>query len=396
MKKAALKKAVPKKAVPVIVALFLVGSWVFWPPHGLTHVTTTNTVIFEREIVRILDAHCVACHVGGGLASPLVTFEETWLSRDPIRAAILARHMPPWAAVPGYGEFANDNGLTLRETQFVISWVEGLGPRNAGEVFLNVRDADEAPEAPKASADFDRWELGEPSLIRTLEARVVEPEQEERVERIVLDLELTSERRVRGIEFKPGDRSVVRGATFFVDGTGQWLGSWTPWHGFVALPGGVTYSLAAGARVLAEIYYGTSDERVVDEGRLGLFFSDEPATALSIPSDLVLEVRGEVLAGATMQRFRSEMPIDDGTRLLSLLPQLDPGIQSLEVSLRRPDGGTEILLFAKDIRLDWPTSYVFREPVVVPPGSLLRATAYFENTSDRPQPGGFSLTVSRY
>ena len=385
-----------KKAVPVIVALFVVGSWVFWPPHGLTHVTTTNTVVFEREIVRILDAHCVACHVGGGLASPLVTYEETWLSRDPIRAAVLARHMPPWAAVPGYGEFANDNGLTLREMQFVISWVEGLGPQNAGEVFLNVRDPDETPEALKASADFDRWELGEPSLIRTLEARVVEPEQEERVERIVLDLELTSERRVRGIEFKPGDRRVVRGATFFVDGTGQWLGSWTPWHGFVALPGGVSYSLAAGARVLAEIYYGTSDERVVDEGRLGLFFSDEPVTALSIPSDLVLEVRGEVPAGATMQRLRSELPIDDGTRLLSLLPQLDPGIQSLEVSLRRPDGGTEILLFAKDIRLDWPTPYIFREPVVVPAGSLLRATAYFENASDRPQPGGFSLTVSRY
>ena len=385
-----------KKAVPVIVALFVVGSWVFWPPHGLTHVTTTNTVLFEREIVRILDVHCVACHVGRGLAAPLVTYEETWLSRDPIRAAILARHMPPWAAVPGYGEFANDNGLTLRETQFVISWVEGLGPRNAGEVFLNVRDPDEAPEAPEASADFDRWELGEPSLIRTLEARVVEPEQEERVERIVIDLELTSERRVRGIEFKPGDRRIVRGATFFVDGTGQWLGSWTPWHGFVALPGGVTYSLGPGTRVLAEIHYGTSDERVVDEGRLGLFFSDEPATALSMSPDLVLEVRGEVPAGATMQRFRSETPIDDGTRILSLLPQLDPGIQSLEVSLRRPDGGTEILLFAKDIRLDWPTPYIFREPVVVPPGSLLRATAYFENASDRPQPGGFSLTVSRY
>ena len=80
------------------------------------------------------------------------------------------------------------------------------------------------PEAPEASPDFDRWELGEPSLIRTLEARVVEPEQEERVERIVLDLELTSERRVRGIEFKPGDRRVVRGATFFVDGTGPMAG----------------------------------------------------------------------------------------------------------------------------------------------------------------------------
>ena len=384
------------KPVPAIVILSVVAGWFFWPSHGQTHVTTTNTVLFDREIVRILDAHCVACHVAEGLASPLVAFEETWLSRDLIRAAVLARHVPPWAAVPGYGEFANDNRLTLRETQFVISWVEGLGPRNAGEVFLNVRDADRAPGAPEAGADVDQWELGVPSLIRALEARVVEPAQEERVERIVLDLGLPSERRVRGIEFRPGDRRVVRGANFFVDGTGQWLGSWTPWHAFMALPEGVTYALAAGARVLAEIYYGTSDERVVDQGRLGLFFSDEPATSPSVSSDLVLEARGEVRAGATLQRFRSETPIVEETRFLSLLPRLDPGIQSLEVSVRRPDGGTEILLFAKDIRLEWPTPYIFREPVVVPRGSVLRATAYYANASDGPQPGGFSLTVSRY
>jgi hypothetical protein len=194
------------------------------------------------------------------------------------------------------------------------------------------------------------------------------------------------------------DESLARycGATFILDGTGQWLGSRTPWHEFVALPGGVTYSLAAGARVLAEIYYGTSDERVADAGRLGLFFSDEPATAPTVSADLVLEASGEVPAGASMQRFRSEARIAEGTRLLSLLPRLDPGIQSLEVSLRRPDGGTEILLFAKDIRLEWPTPYIFREPVVVPRGLLLRGTAYFENTSNGPQPGGFSLTVSRY
>ena len=53
-----------------------------------------------------------------------------------MRTEVLRRHMPPWAAVPGYGEFANDNGLTLREAQFLVSWVEGLGPRNAGSTFL--------------------------------------------------------------------------------------------------------------------------------------------------------------------------------------------------------------------------------------------------------------------
>ena len=390
-----------QKAVSVTIALAVFAWWMLLPSRGLTHVTTTNTVLFDREIARILDAHCVACHASEGPASSLVTYEETWLNRDSILAAVLARHMPPWAAVPGYGDFANDNGLTLREIQFVTSWVEGLGPRNQGEVFLNVREAVIADaagnsEATETDAGGGDWELSVPDLIRPLEVRVVEPGDEARVERVPVDLELASEQTIRAIEFIPGDRRVVRAANFFLEETGQWLGSWTPWHTHAALPQGVAYDLAVGTRVLAEIYYGTSDERVVDQGRLGLFFFDEAATPLSTASDLVLEAKGDIRAPAAMQRFGAETPMSEETRVVSLLPQFEPGIQSLEVSVRHPDGGTEILLFTKDIPLDWPTPYIFWEPVILPRGSVLRATAYYQNASDTPQPGGFTLMVNHY
>ena len=85
-----------------------------------------------------------------------------------------------------------------------------------------------------------------------------------------------------------------------------------------------------------------------------------------------------------MEPFRSETRIDGETRALSLLPRFNLAIQSIEMSVQRPDGGTEILFFANDIPLEWPTPYIFGEPVLLPRGSLLRATAYFENTSDTP------------
>ncbi len=386
-----------KKAVLGLVVVAVLTGWMFWPRQGLTHVTSTNTVLFEREIVRILEEHCIACHASEGPALRLVTYEETWLNRKPILDAVLARHMPPWAAVPGFGDFTNDNGLTLRETQFIISWVEGLGPRNAGEVFLNVGDRSEVLGAVEASVDLEQWGLGEPSLIRTLDAKVIDAQEGEHVERILIDLGLTSERQVRGIEFQPGDRRVVRAATFFLEETNKWLGSWTPWHGFTALPEGVAYNLAPGARVIAEISYGTSEERVVDEGRLGLFFHDEPAgSAITSSDDLVLEARGEVAPFTRWERFGAETQIDEDTHLLALLPQLDPGIQSIEVSVRHPDGGTRILLFAKDIPLEWPTPYILRDPVLVPQGSRLLATAYAENHSETAQLSGFTLRLSRY
>ena len=81
---------------------------------AFSHETLTTTVLFDREIVRILDKHCVMCHMEKGPSFPLETYEQTWLQKRPIRADVIARHMPPWAAVPGYGQFANDNGLTLQ------------------------------------------------------------------------------------------------------------------------------------------------------------------------------------------------------------------------------------------------------------------------------------------
>ena len=385
-----------KRAVALPIAMLVMAGWMTWPDRAQTHVTTTNTVLFDREVVNVIETHCAGCHAPGSLARSLVTYEETWLARESVLAEVLARHMPPWAAVPGYGEFANDNSLTLRETQFLISWVEGLGPRNAGAVFLNVRDAGDVPAAIQARADFDNWALGEPDRRVALEETVIEPGQGERIERRVVDLGLTSESWVRGLEFKPGDRRVVRAAAFSVEATGQWLGNWTPWHGYLDLPDGVAYRLPPGSRVTAEIHYRPSTEQVSDQGVLGLFFAEDASEGANVPSDLVLEVRGEVAVGREATRFSTEAAIDADSRVLSLWPRFEPGIQSLEVAVRKPDGGTEILLFARDIPFNWPTPYILAEPVLVEAGSELRATAYYSNETGTARPGGVRLTVSYY
>src|SRR5262245_51974677 len=258
----------------LVVASLAIG-WTLMPREALSHGAVTTTVLFDREIVRILNTRCVACHIDGGVAFPLSTYEETWLRGRLIRTEILRRHMPPWPAVPGYGEFVNDNGLTLRETQFLVAWVEGLGPRNAGTVFLNVNDPNAARrEEVRATAHVGHWQLGEPDLVRTLEATTVAAKQGETVRRIVIDPGVTSERRVRAVEYLPGDRRVVRAAVFSVQQTGQWLGSWTPWYGGTKLPNGVATRLAAGARIVANVYYRSTTEPVVDRGSIGLFFGE--------------------------------------------------------------------------------------------------------------------------
>ena len=386
------------KAVAAFIAahIVLAACWVY-PRVVLPHAATTNTVLFDREIVRILNEHCVMCHVEGGPSFSLATYEETWLTRNASYAQILARHMPPWAAVPGYGEFANANTLTLREQRFIVSWVEGLGPRNTGTVFLNVLDPDAAlREEIAARIDFDAWELGEPDrkvlLPATVPATITASESPTRVQRTVLDPGLTSASWLSALEYQPESRSAIRAVVFTLADTGQWLATWTPWHGFRRLPEHMAYRLAAGTRIVAEFHTSEPGQAIVEPGHLGLHFADDPAPLA--PSDIVLTAFGEVPAGANAHRLHAETRLAADAQMLALWPALTAGIESIEVTARLPNGRIEILLFALDIPLEWPTSYIYQTPVHLPGGSLLSLTAYTSNSTGAPVEQHVQLTMS--
>ncbi len=385
-----LRRSIQRIGLVTAVAAGIVTAW---SRPVRTHETVTTTVLFDREIVRILNSHCVMCHVEGGPSFPLATYEQVWVQKRKISAAVIARHMPPWAAFSGYGRFANENVVTLRESQFIVSWMEGLGPRNAGKVFTNTADpSTPAPPAIRAHIEFKVWQVGPPDLIRELDPITVEPKRGDAVVRTVVDAGLASDRLVRAVEYMPGDRRVVRAAFFTVQETGQWLGSWTPWYGFVKLPPGAAYRLPADAHIAAEIHYRSSNERVVDRGRLGLFF-ETGATAQPV-SDLVLDSSGTAPPNSASTRVRAETVLAADTDVIAMRPEMLAGVRSVEVVARRPDGGTEVLLFEKDIPLDWPTPYILARPALLHRGTILSATAYYANNTASPASVKIRLTVS--
>jgi hypothetical protein len=344
-----------------------------WPQRALSHETLTTTVLFDREIVRILNKHCVMCHFENGPSFPLETYEQTWVRARKIRAEVIARHMPPWSALPGYGQFVNDNGLTLRETQFIVSWVEGSGPRNAGTVFTNTADPN-AVRRKEVSAHFDpgHWQLGEPQLKLPVAEITI-------LRKTGIDTGLKSERRIRAIEYIPGNRTFVSAVFFTVRETGQWIGAWTPWYSYFSLPKGSAWRLPAGAHIIAETYF-RGVKATPDVGTLGLFFADQPSA--KPVSDLVLEAKGEG------PKLRAVTKLTADANALAIRVESQPGVQSIEVSARKPDGTTEVMLFDKNIRPDWPTPYIFKNPVPLPRGSELSVVAYYSNS------GGIRVTVA--
>src|SRR5688572_26204306 len=177
-----------RAVLPILAACFGIGWW-FGPQPARSHELISTTVLFDREIVRILNKRCVGCHSKNNLAFPLTTYEETRPWARAIQEEALRRHMPPWRAVPGYSQFANDNGLTLREFAFIVSWVEGNGPKSAGQtVLLNVAETPKGPGDVAIKPDFERWQLGEPDLQRQLATNTIAPGQPDEIRRSVVDL----------------------------------------------------------------------------------------------------------------------------------------------------------------------------------------------------------------
>jgi Cu/Ag efflux protein CusF len=347
-------------------------------PPAFAHAQITTTVEFDREIVRVLDNHCVACHSDRGPAFPLLTYEQTYRARWQIRQDVLTRHMAPWAAVPGYGDFVNDNSLTQREIDFVTSWAESFGPRNNGAVDAGLASGAAARNPVQAHADFVSWVLGTPDLLLSLPAAAVAPQPGETVYRTSIDPKLKSEHWLSALEYQPADHRFVHFAVFRVQETQQWLASWTPWHGFTDLPQGLAYRLPAGSHIAVEIHYYGATQPLTDHGSLGLYFAQQPSTR--VLADQILEATTELQAD---------------TNILALQPQLRAGVQSIEVAARTPEGATQVLLFARDLPLEWPTPYVFRTPVSLSKGTRLSVVEHYA-TNLPPPAAGIAVTVSAY
>ena len=283
-----------KRSRSSAVAAFAMTVSVLWPRQVLSHETLTTTVPVRPR--NRADPEQALRDVSRG--------ERAVVSARDLRAHLAARaedprrrDRAPHAALGGRSRLwpvrQREHASRCAKHSSIVSWVEGLGPRNAGAVFLNVLDSGlPRPKVVQAEANFGQWQLGKPNLMRELPANTIEAQRAGVVARTVVDLGLTSERRVRALEYMPGDRRVVRAAFFTLQETGQWLGSWTPWYGFVNLPAGTAYRLPAGSHIVAEIHYRSAKERVVDRGTVGLFFAESPTP--NRPSDLVLEAMGEV------------------------------------------------------------------------------------------------------
>ncbi len=341
-----------------------------------SHTPITTTIVFQKEIARIFQKKCFQCHSPGNLAMSLTTYKDARPWAVAIKEEILERRMPPWSAVSGYGHFANDLSLTTREVSLILAWADGGAP--AG-VLLADQD-----KPPVFVPPLRGWDQGAPhAIVKVGTDQKIEAAAKDHVAQFEVVTALTEPRWLRALALNPADRRVIRYAAVYESATRRWLGTWTPGQPMTSWPASAATRLPARAKLTVEVGYRGTDETVSGASDLGLYFSEERPTNAASTINVTANA-ATVPANATGQRIRVETTMTAATTASAVWPTLGAGARSLEITVIRPDGSVEPLLWLKNYRADWPSAYIFRDPVMLSTGTRVVLTAYYDNAGDAP------------
>lgn len=376
-------RSLSKLSIAVLLGLWLLSSAVLITPRTSAHDPITTKVTFNKEIARIFQRSCWGCHSAGQFKAdiPLTTYEEARPWAKAIKEEVLEKRMPPYQAVKGYGTFQHDYILPQREVELIVSWVEGGAPKGDEKHY------------PKAQ---DGWLLGQPDLVLQPAADInLSGEGEDVIRCVSLPTNLTQAGWVRGFDFRPGNGSLVYRADIEIEKpgashgqacgemAGETLGSWQPGQLPWQFPAGMAQQLPAGARVRLKVHYRLTGEAATDHSQLALYFAKEsspkPVRNLTLTTAPV-----KLAVKAEPQPVKASFTLTEAAQAVAVRPLLFPFGKSVEVTAHRPDGSSEVLIWARNYRYDWQPSYVFKKPVALPRGTRIEATAYLENSDNNP------------
>jgi hypothetical protein len=140
------------------------------------HPFYSTKITWSRDVSRVVYNKCASCHREGGSAVSLMTYQEARPWAEAIKQQVLARRMPPWNAVKGFGEFKDDHGLTQEDMEVIAEWVEGGAPQG-DPIYLPAKPDFSAPEIASGDGGQRLTLSGETILKHPVEAIGIEPVQ---------------------------------------------------------------------------------------------------------------------------------------------------------------------------------------------------------------------------
>ena len=383
-------------------------------------------VTFSRDVAPILYRSCVGCHHPKDIAPmSLVTYKDARPWAASMREAVVQRVMPPWHADPHVGDFRNDPRLSDQEIATIEAWAR-TGAKEG--------DPKDLPSSPVFQ---DGWHI-KPDVVLTIPQMTVAAGNQDDYEYIYVPTNFKQDMWIQAAEVLPGDRRVVHHATVSVvsaaeavkmtaehksnehldkylfrtgkvnhmrmdapvdddgcsptaqlpdpssGGVNHVPAIYLPGHLADVRPPGYALKIAAGSYLQFQVHYSNRlGTAVTDRTSIGLVFAKEP-------------VKHEVAQYEIWDNYFLIPPNDGAHRVKScyVLPKDVMAVaytahmhfrgKSMTTEAIYPDGRREVLFNVPKYDFRWQETYFLKHQFVMPKGTKLVTTAYFDNSANNP------------
>ncbi len=354
----------------------------------LVFLAKAQSPTWSDNIAKIVYANCTPCHHPGGLApSSFLTYQNTVPYAGIIRFAVNNRIMPPWPADPNYKRYAHDLVLTNDEITAIDQWVTNGAP--SGDLRF-------APATPSYNTNT---QLGTVDLSYQMQTFTV-PNNGDVYRNFVINTGLSQTTFITAIEVIPGNPEIVHHVLVFMDttsnainpnsggGTGsnasQLIYGFVPGAQPYFTPPGTGFRFPPNTRIIFQMHYAPGSQGIQDSTRINFKTSSAPVrqiTVVPLLNHWTSMINGPLSIPAnTTRTFHQQFSVPFTATVLSAWPHMHMVGKSIISYATTASNDTIRFVNIPNWDFHWQMNYTFPNTVRVPSGSVLRATAYYDNT----------------
>ncbi|MDP8983408.1 MAG: thiol-disulfide isomerase [Acidobacteriota bacterium] len=341
-----------------------------------------NAPTFSKDVAPILYKSCVSCHRPGEAAPmALRSYTEVRPWAKAIKQQVATRTMPPWHADPTVNHFSNDRRLSDAEVATVVKWADAGAPEG------------KPADLPKLPEFTEGWVIGKPDLV--LENGVTFPIPATGVvdyKYYKVDPGFKEDTWIQAAEVRPSQRKQVHHILVFVQQDGKratrggeqfsdMLIGYAPGVPSIVWDPDTAFLVKAGSKLLFQVHYTTNGTATSDHDVLGLKIRKDPPKYRALTGSAV-QFRLSIPPNDPNYEAKATQEFKEDATLLDLTPHMHLRGKAFKYVLTYPDGRTEELLNVPHYDFNWQLSYVLAEPRVIPAGSKIEATAWYDNTAN--------------